>query len=234
MAPEALGGERPGPSPLPTPHSPLPAVGVLGGTFDPIHLGHLILAEQARTRLGLQRVLFVPAGQPWRKVGRRIAPVSDRVAMVRAALAGDPYFEVSLVESERRGPSYTVETLEALHALLGPSVELCFIMGQDALADLPHWRDPARIATLARLVVAVRAGWSAAGLPALERAVPGISTRIEVIPMPQVEISSTDIRHRIAAGVSTRFLVPAAVEAYIHEHRLYRAVSADGSRKAGG
>src|SRR5215212_2335954 len=93
------------------PHTSAPAVGVMGGTFDPIHLGHLILAEQARASLGLDRVLFVPAGQPWRKAGRQIAPVTDRVEMVRAALAGDPYFELSLVESEREGPSYTADTL---------------------------------------------------------------------------------------------------------------------------
>lgn len=197
-------------------------IGVLGGTFDPIHLGHLILAEQARTRLGLERVLFVPAGEPWRKAGRQIAPVADRVAMVRAAVAGDPYFEVSLVESERRGPSYTAETLEALLALLGEAADLSFILGQDALMDLPHWRAPGRIIALARLAVAARASWTPPDLDALERAVPGISDRIDMVEMPLVEISSTDIRQRLATGISTRFLLPPAVEAYIREHGLYR------------
>ncbi len=198
-------------------------VGVMGGTFDPIHLAHLILAEQARVFLGLDRVLFVPAGAPWRKAERRIAPVADRVAMVRAALAGDPYFEVSLIESERRGPSYTVDTLSVLQRQLGPQAELYFILGQDALADLPNWREPARIVQLARLAVAARPGCPRPDPAALERAVPGIQERIDVVPMPQVDISSTDIRRRVAQGLSIRFLVPAAVEAYIAAHGLYRA-----------
>lgn len=194
----------------------------MGGTFDPIHLAHLILAEQARVFLGLDRVLFVPAGAPWRKADRRIAPVADRVAMVRAALAGDPYFEISLIESERRGPSYTVDTLSVLQEQLGPQAELYFILGQDALADLPNWREPARIVQLARLAVAARPGRPPADPAALERAVPGIQDRIDVVPMPQVDISSTDIRRRVAEGISIRFLVPAAVEAYILAHGLYR------------
>ena len=196
-------------------------IGLLGGTFDPVHLGHLILAEQARTHLGLERVLLVPAGQPWRKAGRRIAPVADRVAMVQAAVAGDPYFDVSLVESEREGPSYTADTLATLRAQVGADVVLYFILGQDALADLPHWREPARIVAQARLVVAARAGWTVANAAALERAVPGIYGRIDIVPMPRIEISSTDIRRRVAAGISIRYLVPPAVEAYIHEHGLY-------------
>ncbi len=198
-------------------------VGMLGGTFDPIHLGHLILAEQARAGLGLDRVLFVPAGQPWRKAGRQIAPVADRVAMVRAALGDDPYFELSLVESERAGPSYTADTLEALHEQLGDGVELFFILGQDALADLPNWRDPGRIVARARLVVAARAGWTPADLAALERVAPGIRERIDVVVMPRIDISSTDIRRRVTAADSIRFLVPPAVERYIAETGLYRA-----------
>jgi nicotinate-nucleotide adenylyltransferase len=197
-------------------------VGVMGGTFDPIHLAHLILAEQARVFLGLDRVLFVPAGAPWRKADRRITPVVDRVAMVRAALADDPYFEVSLLESERRGPSYTVDTLSVLQEQLGPQAELYFILGQDALADLPNWREPARIVQLARLAVAARPGCPPPDPAALERAVPGIQGRIDVVPMPQVDISSTDIRQRVAQGISIRFLVPASVEAYILAHGLYR------------
>jgi nicotinate-nucleotide adenylyltransferase len=198
-------------------------VGVMGGTFDPIHLGHLILAEQARATLGLGRVLFVPAGEPWRKAGRRIAPVADRVAMVEAALAGDPYFDVSRVESERRGPSYTADTLAVLQAQLGPAAELFFILGQDALADLPFWHEPARIVARARLAVGARAGWRVADAVALEQTVPGILGRMDVVPMPRIAISSTDIRRRVAEGRSIRFLVPASVEAYIYAHGLYRA-----------
>jgi nicotinate-nucleotide adenylyltransferase len=194
----------------------------MGGTFDPIHLGHLILAEQARAGLGLERVLFVPAGQPWRKAGRQIAPVADRVAMVQAALAGDPYFELSTVESERRGPSYTADTLAVLQDALGPGARLHFIIGLDALMDLPHWRAPERILERARLAVAARPGLELPDTSALERSVPGISARIDLVAMPQIDISSTDIRRRVTAGRSIRFLVPAAVEAYIHACHLYQ------------
>ena len=197
-------------------------IGVMGGTFDPIHLGHLILAEQARTHLGLDRVLFVPAGQPWRKEGRQVAPVAHRVAMVQAALAGDPYFEVSLVESEQARPSYTADTLAALRAQLGEGPELFFILGEDALADLPNWRDPARIVAQARLAVATRTGWTAAGTATLEQLIPDIRARLDPVPMPRVDISSTDIRRRVAAARSIRFLVPPAVAAYIAAHGLYR------------
>lgn len=197
-------------------------LGILGGTFDPLHLGHLILAEQARTHLALDGVLFVPAGQPWRKAGRQIAPVADRVAMVQAAVAGDPHFIVSLVESERDGPSYTVDTLAALAEQYGPAAALHFILGEDALADLPHWRDPAGIVARARLVVAARAGWTPVNAAELERVAPGINQRIDVVPMPRIEISSTDIRRRVAAGISIRYLVPATVETYIAAHGLYR------------
>lgn len=224
--------------PSPTPHlSSLPAdasapsgeqtsparrVGVMGGTFDPIHVGHLMLAEQARDGLGLARVLFVPAGQPWRKAGRHIAPVADRVAMVRAALAGDPHFALSTVEAERTGPSYTVETLAQLQAELGGAADLFFIIGQDALTDLPHWRDPGGIIRQARLAVAGRPGLPPVDVAALEAAIPGITARIDRVHMPQVDISSTDIRQRVAAGRSIRYLVPAGVEAYIRERGLYR------------
>lgn len=194
----------------------------MGGTFDPIHVGHLMLAEQARDGLGLERVLFVPAGHPWRKAGRHIAPVADRVAMVRAALADDPFFDLSLVEAERSGPSYTVETLAQLQGELG-GADLFFIIGQDALVDLPHWRDPAGIVRHARLAVAGRPGLPPVDSAALERAVPGISARIDRVHMPQVDISSTDIRQRVAEGRSIRYLVPPAVEAYIREQELYRA-----------
>lgn len=194
----------------------------MGGTFDPLHLGHLILAEQAREALRLERVLFVPAGQPWRKAGRRVAPVADRVAMVQAALAGDPCFAVSLVESERHGPSYTYETLAALHAQYGAGTELHFILGQDALADLPHWREPGGIIAQARLAVAARPGWTPPVPAALDATLPGLAAAIDVVSMPQIDISSTDIRRRVAEGRSIRFLVPEPVRGYIQQHGLYR------------
>jgi nicotinate-nucleotide adenylyltransferase len=195
---------------------------VLGGTFDPPHLGHLILAEEARWGLALDTVLLMPAAQPWRKADRAVSPAQHRLAMVRAAVADDPYFDVSTVEIERGGPTYTVETLALLRAELDPADELVFILGEDALLDLPHWRDPAGILRLARLGVAARAGTLAASLAALERVLPGVTDRVSVVPMPRMEISSTEIRRRVAAGGSIRYFVPRAVAAYIAAHGLYR------------
>ena len=196
-------------------------LGVLGGTFDPPHVGHLILAEEARTRLQLERVLFVPAGDPWRKVDQEITPVEHRLAMVRLMLASDPYFEVSTLEVERQGPSYTVDTLEALHQQYGPGLELYFILGEDALHDLPNWKEPARIVSLAWLAVAPRPperGWTSADL---EAAVPGLSERVVPLPMPTIDISSSALRERARAGLSLRYMVPPDVEEYIRRHGLY-------------
>jgi len=205
-------------------------LGVLGGTFDPPHVGHLILAEEARTRLQLERVLFVPAGDPWRKAGQEITPIDHRLAMVRLMLASDPYFEVSTLEVERAGPSYTVDTLEALHEQHGPRLELYFIVGEDALRDLPYWKDPARILSLARLAVASRPGGSESAVVDLEAAVPGLSERIIPLPMPAIDISSTALRERARAGLGLRYLVPLAVEEYIRRHGLYGGKQEPGTR----
>ena len=196
-------------------------LGVLGGTFDPPHVGHLILAEEARTRLRLERVLFVPAGDPWRKAGQDITPVEHRLAMVRLLLVSDPYFEVSTLEVERQGPSYTVDTLEALHRQYGPGLELYFILGEDALHDLPNWKEPARLISLTWLAVAPRPPERAWTTADLEVAVPGISERIVALPMPTIDISSSDLRERARAGLSLRYLVPLDVEEYIRRHGLY-------------
>jgi nicotinate-nucleotide adenylyltransferase len=173
------------------------------------------LGEQAREQQELERVLFVPAGQPWRKAGRQIGPAEDRLAMLRLATEGNPTFEVSAVELDRAGPSYTADTLASLKERYA-GVELFFIMGQDALSDLPNWRDPARIAQLATLAVAAREGDDALELP------PTIGASVERVEMATIAISGSDIRERVAAGRSIRYLVPLAVEAYIREHGLYR------------
>jgi nicotinate-nucleotide adenylyltransferase len=196
-------------------------LGVLGGTFDPPHVGHLILAEEARMRLQIEKMLFVPAGDPWRKAGQEITPAEHRLAMVRLMLASDPYFEVSTLEVERQGPSYTVDTLEALHQQYGPGLELYFILGEDALYDLPNWKEPARIVSLAWLAVAPRPperGWTSADL---EAAVPGLSERVVPLPMPTIDISSSALRERARAGLSLRYMVPPDVEEYIRRHGLY-------------
>lgn len=191
-------------------------LGVLGGTFDPVHVGHLMLAEEAREQLGLGRMLFVPAGQPWRKAGRQISEAKHRLAMLRVAVDDNPAFEVSELETGRAGPSYTGETLAAIgdnHK----DAELFFIMGEDALADLPNWRDPDRIVELAMLAVARRAGAGALS-PELVAIAPG---REIWLSMPQIGISSSDIRERVRKRLSVRYRVPDAVERYIREHKLY-------------
>jgi nicotinate-nucleotide adenylyltransferase len=200
-------------------------VGILGGTFDPIHNGHLALAEAARKQLALTRLVYLPAGVPWRKAGREIAPAEHRVEMVRLAVAEDPAAVVSLIEIEREGPSYTAETLEALannHA----GADLYFIMGEDALADLPNWREPERIVAFAKLAVARRHG--SAARDEAWRVVPGIDERTEWLEMAPVSISASEIRRRIAAGEPVDGMLPPAVEAYIRENRLYERKTPQG------
>jgi nicotinate-nucleotide adenylyltransferase len=194
-------------------------LGVLGGTFDPVHIGHLILGETAREQARLERVLFVPAGQQWRKAERETAPAEHRVAMVRLAIEGHPQFELSLLEVQRPGPSYTEVTLEALRAG-NAEQELFFIIGRDALADLPNWRAPARILELAALLVAERPGEG--GGAAEEAVLPGLKARLEWLRMPLIEVSASDIRRRVYEGRSIRYLTPDPVVRYIAEKGLYR------------
>jgi nicotinate-nucleotide adenylyltransferase len=196
-------------------------LGVLGGTFDPPHIGHLILAEEARLALGLGQVLFVPAGAPWRKAGQELSPREDRLAMVRLGVGDNPHFAVSALEIEREGPSYTAETLAALREKLVADSEIFCILGQDSLADLPNWWQPQRIISLARLAVAARTAWEPAQADALEREVPGISQRLVWLDMPRIDISSTAVRERVRRGLSIRYWVPPAVEEYISRHGLY-------------
>ena len=186
-------------------------LGVLGGTFDPVHVGHLLLAETAREELALERVLFVPAGQPWRKAGREIAPAGHRVAMLRLAIAGNPSFEVSMAEVDQPGPSYSAETLSKLHEQY-PESQLYFIVGLDALLDMPHWRDPETIRRLATIVVA---GRDREGPPE------GVA-EVQRLRMPRIDVSATDIRDRLRQGRSVRYLVPDTVGDYIRQHALYR------------
>jgi len=194
-------------------------VGILGGTFDPVHVAHLILAEGAREALALDEVLFIPAGEPWRKSGRAITPAEHRLAMLRLAVEGNEAFGISDIELRRSGPTYTADTLEEL---AGERLddEFYFIVGADALADLPSWHEPERIVAHAVLAVAPRE-LQEVNVAALN--LPGLAARIEAFPLPRIDISSTDIRARVAAGASIRYLVPDAVERYIRAHGLYMA-----------
>lgn len=195
-------------------------VAVFGGSFNPIHVGHLIVAEEAAERLGLDRVIFVPAGQPPHKGAQGMAPAAARLEMVRRAIAGNPRFAASDVEVRRPGKSYTVETLEELRKGLPEGTELFLVIGEDAAADLPGWREPRRILELARVVVASREGAARGAVARLRRMMPGRRAP-EVVPV-RVEVSATDLRARIAAGRPVRYLVPDAARRVIARRGLYR------------
>jgi len=196
-------------------------IGVLGGTFDPIHIGHLVVAEEARIKLGLGEVLFTPAGHPWLKQDRAITSAVHRVEMVRRAIADNPHFKLSTLEVERPGLSYTVDTLTILRKQLGREVRFFFILGRDTLAELPLWKEPQKVVELCRLVVPPRLG--SRDLKHLETALPGLMEKVIQLDMPVIGISSSEIRQRIAQGLPIRYLVPAEVERYITEHSIYSA-----------
>lgn len=197
------------------------ATGVFGGTFDPIHFAHLAVAEAARDELGLRRVLFIPAAEPPHKPGRPITPVEHRLAMVEAAVADNPGFEVSRIEIERGGPSYTVDTLAALRER-APDDQLALILSAESFADLPTWHQPERILELAAVIVAPRDGYLAVDTEFVGRNVPLASARAVYLDGPRIRMSASEIRDRAAAGRSVRYLVPDAVAAYIGDHALYQ------------
>jgi nicotinate-nucleotide adenylyltransferase len=196
------------------------AIGVLGGSFDPIHHAHLFTAEAAAAAFGLERVLLVPASRSPLK-GHSAGSPEDRVAMARLAAAGNPLLEVSTVEADRPPPSYTVDTL-ALLAGEYPGADLSLILGVDALQDFLEWRSPEGVLDLARLIVVSRPGYDLTVPPALEARLGARTARIALLPIPHLEISSTDIRRRIAAGEPVRYLLPEAVERYVRRRGLYR------------
>ena len=196
-------------------------IGIFGGTFDPIHIGHLVVAEEVRSRLNLSEVLFVPAGQPWLKVKGPISPVEHRAEMVRLAITDKPYFKLSTMEIERAGPTYTVDTIAELKTQLGAGDELFFILGWDNLAQLPRWRQLSRLITMCHLVAVPRPGYPLPDLKSLEAVVPGLSEKVILMDKPEVDISATEIRERIPRGLSINHLVPEAVEEYIKQHKLY-------------
>jgi len=196
-------------------------IGVLGGTFDPIHIGHFILAEAVRARLNLAEILFVPAGQPWLKVDSPISPAEHRVEMVRLAIAGKPYFKLSTMEIERAGPTYTVDTIAELKVQLGAGNELFFILGWDNLAELPRWWQPSRLITMCRLVAVPRPDYPLPDLKALEASIPGLSQRVTLMDKPEIDISASAIRNRVARGLFIHHLVPEPVDEYIRQRKLY-------------
>ncbi len=187
-------------------------IGVLGGTFDPPHLGHLIVASEACVALNLERVLFIPAAVPPHKRSQNVTSAEQRLAMVQAAIRGDGRFEADDLELRREGPSYTVDTLRALRERF-PAFELFFLIGADALREFHTWKEPDEVARLAHLVVFARGG---------EPAEPYGSLPTRLLVVPRIDISATEIRHRVRAGISVRYLVPDAVREIIEQEKLYR------------
>jgi len=196
-------------------------IGVLGGTFDPVHNGHLIVAEEVKTRLNLVEIIFVPAGQPWLKAAKPISSAEHRLQMLRLAIADKPYFKLSSIEIERTGPSYTVDTITELRNKFGSDDELFFILGWDSLAELPQWREPSRLIKMCYLVAVPRPGYPRPKLKTLEVIIRGLSQRVMLMKKPEIDISASAIRERVARGLSIRHLVPEPINRYIKEHKLY-------------
>ncbi len=194
------------------------SLAVMGGTFDPIHLGHLLAAEEARQRFQIERVVFVPNREPPHKREYPVTSAEHRYAMTVLATASNPHFEASRIEMDRSGPSYTVDTMRAFREALGAEARLYFITGADAIIETVTWRRPEEIAALCEFVAVTRPGYALERLSEAELA-PG--TRIHVLHMPGLEISSTEIRRRVAAQESVRYLVPPPVARYIETNRLY-------------
>jgi nicotinate-nucleotide adenylyltransferase len=208
-------------------------IGVFGGTFDPIHVGHLVAIEEVVYKLGLSCALFVPNRVPPHKSQERVSPVEDRVTMVRLAIASNPHFALSTVEIDRPGPSYTLDTMRCLQRQYGEHTHLFFIMGLDALASLPSWHEPATLLEEFDIVVMDRPPSSeAVELPAqqardtvwqeLEHLFPNIRQRVQIVHVPQLAISAASLRRRVYEGWPIRYLVPPEVEIYITARGLYR------------
>lgn len=188
-------------------------IGVMGGTFDPIHLGHLVTAEEARVELGLDEVVFVPAGSPWQK--RDSTAAEHRYLMTVLATAANPRFSVTRLEIDREGPTYTVQTLRALREAV-PHDTLFFITGADAILNILSWKDADECLELAEFVAANRPGHH---LDELEQG--PLGKRVTSLEVPALAISSTDVRERLRAGRSVRYLIPQEVEEYARKHGLY-------------
>jgi nicotinate-nucleotide adenylyltransferase len=197
-------------------------LGILGGTFDPVHYGHLLMAEQCREQCELDEVWFLPTGSPPHKQGVHITNGEIRAEMLELAIAGHPVFSVSRREIEQEGTTYTFETLEKLHEE-DPQRELYFLIGADSLADLPDWRTPARIIELATVVAVNRGDRPLPSLePLQEKLGEAVAEKIQYVSMPGIDLSATDLRRRVKEGKSIRYTTPRAVEVYIEEHSLYR------------
>jgi nicotinate-nucleotide adenylyltransferase len=195
-------------------------VGIYGGTFDPPHIGHLILAAEARARLRLDRLLWILTPDPPHKQDQHITPLGHRLAMVQLAIAGDPGFELSRVDVNRPGPQYAVDTVRIL-AEKDPTANLVYLIGGDSLRDLPSWHRPADLVALCAFLGVVRRPGDEVDLPSLEKTIPGLSAKIRFVDAPLLDIASHEIRARAAQGRPFRYFLPPAVYGYILDHHLY-------------
>ena len=195
--------------------------GIFGGTFDPPHLGHLILASESLWQLGLDRLLWVLTPDPPHKPSQPITPLALRLEMLRLALSDEPRFEICDVEIDRPGPHYTVDTLRQLRAA-DPSRELVYLMGGDSLRDLPNWREPAEILRLCHKLGVMRRPYDEVDLDALERVLPGIREKVRMVEVPLLQVSSSQVRQRVAAGQSFRYYLHPKVYDYIVQSGLYQ------------
>jgi len=196
-------------------------LGILGGTFDPVHFGHLLLAEQCREQCALDEVRFLPSGSPPHKQEWTISPGKHRMEMLELATAGHAAFVVDGMELEREGTTYTVDTLQQLHDA-DTTRELFFLIGADSLADLPTWREPSRITQLATIVAVNRGDRPLPDLGLLkDKLGEDVVSKIEIVTMPGIDLAASDIRSRVGDAKSIRFMTPRAVEIYIAQHKLY-------------
>ena len=194
-------------------------LGVMGGTFDPIHYGHLVTAEEALGQFDLDEVVFVPTGQPWMKTHKDVSPAEDRYLMVVVATASNPTFSVSRIEIDRKGPTYTVDTLRALKEEHPGDPELFFVTGADAMLEIFAWKDADDVLELAHFIAATRPGYD---IPAFEQEAPTRHPHVSVMTVPALAISSTDVRRRVKEGRPIRYLLPEGVKSYIEKVGLYR------------
>lgn len=197
-------------------------IGILGGTFDPPHIGHLWLATLAADAMALDRVLFMPAAQPPHKVGQPLSRATDRLLMTRLAIAGNPLLELCLVEMERPGPSYTIDSIDELERIHPGDTQLYLVMAADSLAQIDTWREPDRLLERIEWIVGPRPGEALPDRSALEARFGGHASRIHLIEGPSLDLSSTALRDRVANGQPIRYLVPRGVEELITERSLYR------------
>jgi nicotinate-nucleotide adenylyltransferase len=194
-------------------------LGIMGGTFDPIHYGHLVTAEEALGQFELDEVVFIPTGVPWMKTHNHVSPAEDRYLMVVVAAASNPRFSVSRLEIDREGPTYTVETLRMLRSSRPDDPELFFITGADAMLEILAWKESEDVLELAHFIAATRPGYDIASF---EQEAPTLHPNVSVMNIPALAISSTDVRLRVKEGRPIRYLLPEGVKSYIEKAGLYR------------